>query len=126
MSEVSYEKETSLFRVWDYWQRALVGLLLFKKQKVAHKGNFCVSNLFLRLSVITCKLDPLFVLWPAGPSFHVISFVKSQQPTKSKGGCLGRGIFLPASLNSRGMGFKYRMIDGGEALSLPSFLPYYP
>lgn len=47
--------------------------------------------------MITCKLDSLFVLWPADPSLHVISFVKSQQPTKSKGGCLGRGIFLPAS-----------------------------
>lgn len=76
--------------------------------------------------MITCKFDPFFVLWSADPSLHVISFVKSQQPTKSKGGCLGRGIFLPASLSSRGTGFKYRMIDGGEARSLLSFLPYYP
>ena len=48
--------------------------------------------------MITCKLDPLFVHWPADPSLHVISFVKSQQPTKSKGGCLGQR-HLPASLS---------------------------
>lgn len=42
MSKVSFEKETSLFESGDYWQRALVGLLLVKKQKVADKGNFCV------------------------------------------------------------------------------------
>lgn len=107
-------------------ERALVGLLLFKNEEAADKRNFCVLKLFLGLSVITCKLDPLFVLWPVDPHLHVISFVKSQQPTKSKGGCLGRGIFLPASLSSRGMGFKYWVIDGGEALSLLSFLPYYP
>lgn len=45
MSKVSYEKETSLFRVSDYWQRALVGLLLLKKQEVADKGNFCVLKI---------------------------------------------------------------------------------
>lgn len=106
----------------ELWQ----GSCYLRSKRQLTKEIFVFSNLFLRLSVITCKLDPLFVLWPAGPSLHVISFVKSQQPTKSKGGCLGRGIFLPASLSSRGMGFKYRMIDGGEALSLPSFLPYYP
>lgn len=83
--------------MWDYWQRELWYCVCYLSSKRWLTKEIFVLKLFLRLSVITCKLDSLFVLWPADPSLHVISFVKSQQPTKSKGGCLGRGIFLPAS-----------------------------
>jgi hypothetical protein len=95
MSKVSYKKKQIFLEPRITTERSLVQLLLFKKLEVADKRNFlCLKIVF---GVFSDNLLDRFVHWPADSSLCVISFVKSQQLTKSEGGCLGRGIFLPSS-----------------------------